>query len=170
VTEPGRSWRDGGPELPLTDEHPAINLTWFDATNLVRMMNSPAKGVPKYLVPDEDFWEYACLAGGPQADLGGNAVPVENVGVFDVPRPLPVRSRLANRWALFDMLGNLLEWCLFSGQGVKGDARVAPLRGGKFNDGADRIRPAARIWEPKTSPLGGLRLAMTANLPGKDRP
>ncbi|HKB02018.1 MAG TPA: SUMF1/EgtB/PvdO family nonheme iron enzyme, partial [Gemmataceae bacterium] len=170
VTEPGRSWRDGGPELPLTDDHPAINLTYLDASNLVRMMNGPAKGVPRYLVPDEEFWEYACLAGSAPTDANGNPVAVEDIAVFDTPRPLPVRSRLPNRWGLFDMLGNLLEWCLFARQGGKGDARLAPLRGGKFNDRADRVRPAARVWEPLTSPLGGLRLARTANLPARDHP
>ena len=171
AVESGRSWQDAGPEFPMTDDHPAINLTWFDATNLTRMLNLP-KGGPRYFLPDEDFWEYACVAGVPQHAPGGEVVPIEDVSVFDVPRPLPVRSRLPNHWGLFDMLGNLLEWCLFAPRGVKADnSTLAPLRGGKFNDKAYRIRPAARVWEPKTSPLGGLRLAMIAvSTPaGRDR-
>lgn len=158
IVEADRNWHHAGPEFPLTDEHPAINLTWFDTTNLARMISSPAKDGPKYYLPTEDTWEYACLAGA--AD---RADAIEDSAVFDVIGPLPVKSRLPNRWGLYDMLGNLLEWCLFAPQGVRGDSNLqAPLRGGKFNDKADRIRPAARIWATKSTPYGGVRLAMAA--------
>jgi len=161
VTEPGRSWQDAGPECPLTDDHPAINLTWNDATGLARFLNSLGKGGPTYFVPTEDEWEYACLGGILRPAAGENPPSLEDMSVFDVLRPLPVGSRFANPWGLFDMLGNLLEWCRFVS--TKGeDHNVAPLRGGKFNDKAYRIRPAARVLESKKSPLGGVRLAMTA--------
>jgi formylglycine-generating enzyme required for sulfatase activity len=162
MTEPGRSWEDAGPEFPLTDAHPAINLTWYDATKLALMM-SHAKGGSRYLLPDEDLWEYACLAGLPPTAVGGEAVPLADVAVFDQPVPRPVGTRLPNPWGLSDMLGNLLEWCHASPKGVKPEgAGAAPLRGGKFNDPASRVRAAARVWKPKWTPMGGLRLAMVA--------
>ena len=171
VTEPGRSWHDAGPEFPLTDDHPAINLTWHDVIQLaLRMSPPPGKPGPRYLVPTEDLWEYACLAGRPPPVAGGEPVPLEDVAVFDVPRPVPARSRRANPWGLYDMLGNLLEWCNYVRPPRGEEARVAPMRGGRFNDPADRVRPAARVLEPKWSPMGGVRLAVVAaSVPaGKD--
>jgi formylglycine-generating enzyme required for sulfatase activity len=159
VTEPGHNWHDAGPERPLTDEHPAINLTWNDATGVRSFLTSLGRGGLGFFVPTEDEWEYACLGGAPAG--GENGQPVKDASVFDVLRPVPVRSRLANPWGLFDMLGNLLEWCRFVTPKNE-DLTMAPMRGGKFNDKAYRIRPAARVVELKKSPLGGVRLARVA--------
>ena len=156
MTEPGRSWKNAGAELPLTDEHPAINLTWHDAITLTFQMISSPSG-PKYYVPTEAEWEYACLAGeAPDA----KADALADDAVFDVAGPLPVRSRLPNAWGLFDMLGNLLEWCNFGFHVDRANnPGLSPMCGGKFNDKSYRIRPAARVCEARTSPLGGVRLA-----------
>ena len=70
----------------------------------------------------------------------------------------------------YDMLGNLLEWCKFR-RPKSEEPMMAPLRGGKFNDKADRVRPAARVLKHRSTPLGGLRLAVNAvpSVTGLDR-
>jgi formylglycine-generating enzyme required for sulfatase activity len=116
-----------------------------------------------YRLPTEAEWEYACRAGTSgaysfgqnPADLAARAWVESNAN----QTTHPVGKKQPNPWGLYDMYGNVAEWCndrygekeytQRAGDNphgpAKGDERV--LRGGSWRGGADRCRSSARASE-----------------------
>jgi len=117
-------------ESPFIGENlPVSNVTWFQAilfcnklsrlmgydtcyiiidTNLV-VWDTLANG---FRLPTEAEWEYACRAGS-RDGFAGNGNPLD-MGWFDVNsgmKPHPVGEKLPNDWGIYDMHGNVWEWC-----------------------------------------------------------
>jgi formylglycine-generating enzyme required for sulfatase activity len=122
-----------------------------------------------YCLPTEAEWEYACRAGtttpfhfgntcnGKQANCDGSEQPygTDETGPF-LGRTSPVGSYAPNAFGLYDMHGNVEEWCADrdsdypdAATGSRGvdamDDRM--LRGGSWRDSPWDCRSASRMWE-----------------------
>ena len=111
-----------------------------------------------YRLPTEAEWEYACRC-GQATPAATNPGQLRSVAWFDAnsnSTPHPVGQRKPNEWGLYDMLGNVWEWCN-DFYGVKyyrtsppdnprgpttGEKRV--LRGGAWSSTAEACSPSAR--------------------------
>jgi formylglycine-generating enzyme required for sulfatase activity len=139
------------------DDCPVEGVTWFDCQEFIKRLNR-IENTNKYRLPTEAEWEYACRAesktrfcfGSSKAELGEHAWYRDNSG----KRTNPVEQKKANPWGLYDMHGNVWEWCT-DWYGEYSDGHVTDprgpydgwarlLRGGGCNYYSGFIRSAAR--------------------------
>ncbi|MCB1918881.1 MAG: SUMF1/EgtB/PvdO family nonheme iron enzyme [Candidatus Competibacteraceae bacterium] len=153
---------------------PVINVDWFDATAYARWL-SQQTGLA-YRLPTEAEWEYAARAGTTTARYWGEnpdlACSYANVAdwTFQQTYPdwtihecndgytytAPVGLFTANRWDLYDMLGNVWEWTCslwqnpYAGQeqicNVNYATGVQVIRGGSWFYSPAWVRSAYRNW------------------------
>jgi formylglycine-generating enzyme required for sulfatase activity len=104
--------KDNG--LSQEDDEAVINVNWYDAQTFCRWL-SDREGLP-YRLPTEAEWEYACRAGTTTNYHAGDILPEQyhkNQRRTGGPTPvsLHVGRTPANTWGLYDMHGNVEEWC-----------------------------------------------------------
>jgi serine/threonine protein kinase/formylglycine-generating enzyme required for sulfatase activity len=98
-----------------------------------------------YRLPTELEWRNAASAGvATDFVFGSDAERLRDYAVFSSEASAPVRSRLPNSWGLFDVHGNLLEWCWDRHEAA--GYRVA--RGGGFRNPAQQCRFNVRFRLP----------------------
>ena len=138
-----------GAKLPVTD------VSWDDCQEFIKKLNEKTKG--GYRLPTEAEWEYSCRAGTKTAySFGANITPKNaNYDGSKIDKPVKVGSYKANAFGLYDMHGNVWEWCEdWYGKYPKdsvtdpkgpnsGEYRV--LRGGSFYGYARLTRSANRV-------------------------
>jgi formylglycine-generating enzyme required for sulfatase activity len=113
------------------DAQPAVYVSWVDANNFSQWLSGQNGGQYNFRLPTEAEWEYACRAGSEASRYWGEdatrACIYENVADYTAARQLginpvhecddgyattaPVGSFRPNPLSLYDMLGNVLQWC-----------------------------------------------------------
>jgi formylglycine-generating enzyme required for sulfatase activity len=144
------------------DKFPAISMTQHAANKYCEWLS--AKTGHFYRLPTEAEWEYACRAGTTTAySFGDDASKVGEYAWFGDNSDLKyqkVGKKKPNPWGLYDMHGNVAEWCLdqydpdyykqFAGKVTTEPWNVAKkpyphsVRGGSWSDDPDRLRSASR--------------------------
>jgi formylglycine-generating enzyme required for sulfatase activity len=171
--DPGKNWRNPG--FSQTDDHPVVCVSHDDAMAFCQWLSQ--KEGRTYRLPTEAEWEFACRAGTmtlyPNGDDPEGLVVIANVADATLKRKFPnftciegddrflytapVGSFAPNPLGLYDMIGNVLEWCAdwYDGRYYSSSSPAHPpgalrasyrgFRGGSWDSYARYCRPASRI-------------------------
>jgi formylglycine-generating enzyme required for sulfatase activity len=167
-----------GPTPPYADEtfghgrddNPALCITWHACTEFCRWLSE--KTGKLYRLPTEAEWEYAARAGTKTAYFFGDdpAMLGEYAWFAGNSDDLchKVKQKKPNPWGLYDMYGNVMEWCIdqYEPEAYKqfsldkptlgpvvlpGDRRFSHVaRGGSWADQAAQCRSASRRGSDKS--------------------
>ncbi|MGD9210636.1 MAG: formylglycine-generating enzyme family protein, partial [Desulfobacteraceae bacterium] len=163
-------------------DRPVESISWEDCQSFIDKLNVAIPGLDICL-PTEAQWEYACRAGTTTPFHFGESITTDQANFNgDYPynngpkgeyrkQTVTVKTFSCNSWGLYEMHGNVWEWCadwygaypkktIINPMGLnRGDARV--LRGGSWIDGAWNVRSAnrSRLDPSNRVVYDGLRLA-----------
>jgi len=153
-----------------TDDHPIETVSWFDAVRFCNMLSRREQMEEVYEIdesnqkiswrkekkgirlPTEQEWEHACRAGSTEETYG----PLDEIAWYNgnsEGSTHPVGQKKPNGWGLYDMLGNVWEWC-WDWYDEKESDRV--VRGGCWVDGAGDVRASFRGKKLGVSTFPGL--------------
>jgi formylglycine-generating enzyme required for sulfatase activity len=159
--------------------YPVENVSWEEAVEFCQQTSS--KFSYSLRLPTEAEWEYACR-GRTQTrfSFGDNAGDLSVYGWYEInsyKKTHPVGQKKANPFGLYDMHGNVWEWCSdwFDSQYYENSPMLDPagpstgqgsvLRGGGWLNGENICRSATRIGLTQTNKSSyiGFRVVMNAN-------
>ena len=110
------------------DNMPVVKVSWYDCINFIEKLNKKM-GEGYYRLPTEAEWEYACRAGSTHVYTWGEKIDctmamfcnntLKGKGCIqyfksrglEPDQPAPVGSFSPNAWGIYDMHGNVWEWC-----------------------------------------------------------
>jgi len=175
------SFQDRGEDCPVEQ------VSWYESQEFIRRINGRREGI--YRLPTEAEWEYAARAGSTTAFANGEITSLfcdHDANLDDMGwycgnsrwDTHPVGLKTPNAWGLYDMHGNVYEWC----QDWYGSYPASPLsdtagpasghrkvmRGGSWFSSAKTCRLATRLHispNSKTSFIG-FRMVTCPRIPG----
>ena len=168
------------PSLFKGDTNPVEMVSWDDATGFCKKVSEKSRQAVR--LPTEAEWEYACRAGTKTHFCFGDAD--EGLGDYawysanSEQRTHPVGQKKPNAWGLYDVHGNVWQWCAdWYGDYPKGAAtdpqgaasgsqRV--LRGGSWSSNPDLCRAACRSSSYPSSRLDDVGFRVAVSLAGVD--
>lgn len=162
----------------LGDGYPAYYVSWNDALNFITALNAhvtrTGQGPAVFRLPSEAEWEYACRARATTRFYFGDSLSVDDLATDGAAGTLPgsrshymwfganngaagspqygskvVGTKLPNPFSLYDMSGNVLEWCQdwyhdnYTGAPANGSAWEIPVGSYRVVRGGDWSAPAA---------------------------
>ncbi len=191
--DPHFNWQNAG--FAQSDDQPVVNVSWNDAVAFCQWLSRKEKIA--YRLPTEAEWEYACRAGTTTLYSYGDdpegLAAVANVADASAREKFsswsgiagrdghvftaPVGSFQPNAFGLFDMHGNVWEWCRdwfgesYYAKSPEKDPSGPPtgtvrvFRGGSWYDAASLCRSAFRYWDVPTYRDYFLGFRVAADLP-----
>ena len=151
------------------DNLPVENISWDMSYEFIRRCNLLIQKLTLRL-PTEAEWEYSCRAGSTTPFFFGENINTNQVNYYrSYPyyngkkgkyrgKTVPVRSLPCNKWGLYQMHGNVWEWCsdwydvdyyryspVIDPPGPEKFCEFCILRGGSWNDLVRYIRSACRV-------------------------
>ena len=177
-------------------KNPVESLSWRDVLAFCKKLSDMPKekvAEREYRLPTEAEWEYACRATGSTAYcFGDNEDLLEEYGWFNEnseEKTHPVGEKKPNRWGLYDMHGNVSEWCQDKYKPYSKVALTDPrgskyglswvIRGGNWDVNVGDCRSAYRLYSVgdryivnsgfhrKNTESAGAGFRVVLNLPAK---
>ena len=141
-------------------KQPVINVSWKEAVAYCQWLSEQTKR--HYVLPSEAQWEYAARSGS-TADycFGDNEAELKNYAWYDDnsnSQTHPVGEKKPNVWGLYDVHGNVWEWCqdrwhddykqapIDGSAWEKGNNKSRLLRGGSWYGLTNNCRAACRVY------------------------
>jgi len=136
--------------------YPVEKVSWDDAQTFIKKLEK--KSNQKFRLPTEAEWEYACRSGGKSQKYSGRGLDINHLGWFNensikITHGVGIKS--SNLLDLYDMSGNVSEWCMDAYQpkaykkhhknnpNVK-HGKVKVVRGGDWSDQYSNLRCSDR--------------------------
>jgi len=162
--------------------HPVDQVSWIEAVDYCNKLTNRERSSGRitaqqgYRLPTEAEWEYAARAGTTGARYGElDAIAWHYDNSLATPESQPVRQKLPNAWGLYDMIGNVFEWCAdwswayepedqLDPQGPTSSTGARVIRGGSWGNPSQACRSACRLnANPLSSSwFGGFRPVLSA--------
>jgi formylglycine-generating enzyme required for sulfatase activity len=150
--------------------HPVDMVSWDDAQEFCKAVAQLSRLRYTIRLPTEAEWEFACRAGtNTTYNTGDNEAALDKAAWYIANSrntTHPVGQKAANAWGVYDMHGNVWEWCAdwyapYTAGAVndprgptEGQYRV--LRGGAWGIGTWGCRSALRYWDISVGRGGGV--------------
>lgn len=140
------------------EKRPVINVKYIDAKEFAKWAGGR--------LPSLEEWEYACRAGSVTAFNTGDSLAIQQANFNNnldsrMNKTVPVGSYAPNAWGLYDMHGNVAEWCCqnynFNWEGAKQVVETTCFyKGGSWGGPVSNCRSAYKTYMGNTSNSNGV--------------